>query len=132
MPDTSLVVATRIAERIRSAIEAESGTIPVTVSIGLADRGLDANPDALFKRADRALYASQASGHNRVTAVAALARRTWEIHHASLGKQRVDPANALISLQFSGRPVTLPWPDGFASGGGEEVPTSGTPAVVRV
>jgi hypothetical protein len=71
-------------------------------------------------------------GHNRVTAVAALARRTWEIHHASLGKQRVDPANALISLQFSGRPVTLPWPDGFASGGGEEVPTSGTPAVVRV
>ena len=68
MPDTSLVVATRIAERIRSAIEAESGTIPVTVSIGLADRGLDANPDALFKRADRALYASQASGRNRVTA----------------------------------------------------------------
>ena len=104
----------------------------MTVSIGLADRGLDANPDALFKRADRALYASQASGRNRVTAVAALARRAWEIHHASLGKQRVDPANALISLQFSGRPVTLPWPDGFASGGGEEVPTSGTPAVVRV
>ena len=78
MPDTSLVVATRIAERIRSAIEAESfpldeqgGTIPVTVSIGLADRGLDANPDALFKRADRALYASKASGRNRVTAAAA-------------------------------------------------------------
>jgi PleD family two-component response regulator len=39
----------------------------VTVSIGLADGGLDANPDALFKRADRALYASQASGRNRVT-----------------------------------------------------------------
>jgi hypothetical protein len=56
----------------------------------------------------------------------------WEIHHASLGKQRVDPANALISLQFFGRPVTLPWPDGFASGGGKEVPKSGTPVVVRV
>jgi two-component system cell cycle response regulator len=78
MPDTSLVVATRIAERVRSVIEAEpfpldeqSGAIPVTVSIGLADRGLDANPDALFKRADRALYASKASGRNRVTAAAA-------------------------------------------------------------
>jgi two-component system cell cycle response regulator len=43
----------------------------VTVSIGLADRGLDANPDALFKRADRALYASKTSGRNRVTAAAA-------------------------------------------------------------
>jgi two-component system cell cycle response regulator len=41
------------------------------VSIGLADRGLEANPEALFKRADRALYASKASGRNRVTATAA-------------------------------------------------------------
>jgi two-component system cell cycle response regulator len=78
MPDTSIVVATRIAERIRTVIEAESfpldeeaGAIPVTVSIGLADRGTEANPDALFKRADRALYASKASGRNRVTAAAA-------------------------------------------------------------
>jgi len=78
MPDTPLVVATRIAARIRSVIEAEAfpldeqaASIPVTVSIGLADRGRDANPDALFKRADRALYASKASGRNRVTAAAA-------------------------------------------------------------
>jgi len=78
MLDTSLVVATRIAERVRSVIEAEAfpldeqgGAIPVTVSIGLADRGLEANPDALFKRADRALYASKSSGRNRVTAAAA-------------------------------------------------------------
>jgi two-component system cell cycle response regulator len=78
MPDTSLVVATRIAERVRSVIEAEAfpldeqgGAIPVTVSIGLADRGLEASPDALFKRADRALYASKSSGRNRVTAAAA-------------------------------------------------------------
>jgi two-component system cell cycle response regulator len=78
MPDTPIAVATRIAERIRTVIEAEAfpldedgGAIPVTVSIGLADRGTEANPDALFKRADRALYASKASGRNRVTAAAA-------------------------------------------------------------
>jgi two-component system cell cycle response regulator len=78
MPDTPLAVATRIAERVRSVIEAEAfplegqgGSLPVTVSIGLADRGLEANPEALFKRADRALYASKASGRNRVTATAA-------------------------------------------------------------
>ncbi|GAC1330045.1 MAG: PleD family two-component system response regulator [Beijerinckiaceae bacterium] len=78
MPDTPLVVATRIAERVRAVIDAEpfpldaqGSAIPVTVSIGLADRGLEANPDLLFKRADRALYASKASGRNRVTAAAA-------------------------------------------------------------
>ncbi|MBV9394682.1 MAG: diguanylate cyclase, partial [Methylobacteriaceae bacterium] len=52
-------------------LDEQSGAIPVTVSIGLADRGLEANPDALFKRADRALYASKSSGRNRVTAAAA-------------------------------------------------------------
>jgi hypothetical protein len=56
----------------------------------------------------------------------------WEIHHDFLGKQRVDRAKAFISLQIQGRPVTLPCPDGFASGGGMEVPASGTPVVVRV
>jgi two-component system cell cycle response regulator len=78
MPDTSIAVATRIAERIRTVVEAEAfslesegGEIQVTVSIGLADRGIEANPDALFKRADRALYASKASGRNKVTAAAA-------------------------------------------------------------
>jgi hypothetical protein len=63
-----------------------------------------------------------------------MSREAWGIHHASLGKQRVDSANALISLQSLDRPVkSLPWPDGFASsGGGKEVPKSGTPVVVRV
>jgi hypothetical protein len=59
MPDTPLVVATRIAERIRSVMEAEAfpldeqaACIPVTVSIGLAGprrQSVDANPDALFQ-----------------------------------------------------------------------------------
>lgn len=79
MPDTPLVVAERIAERVRAAVEAgefpidssNRQTIAVTTSIGLAERGSEANPDALLRRADRALYGSKASGRNRVTAAAA-------------------------------------------------------------
>lgn len=79
MPDTTLAVAERIAERVRAAVEGDefpideavSRRIPVTTSIGLAERGADANADALMRRADKALYASKSSGRNRVTAAAA-------------------------------------------------------------
>ncbi len=79
MPETPLAVAERVAERVRSAVEKDrfpidakaTRTIPVTTSIGLAERGADANADALMRRADKALYASKSSGRNRVTAAAA-------------------------------------------------------------
>ncbi|HMK89228.1 MAG TPA: PleD family two-component system response regulator [Methylocystis sp.] len=78
MQDTPLPAACRIAERIRSAVQSEpfkidaaGTTIPVTTSIGLAERGGDANPDALLRRADKALYHSKNEGRNRVTASAA-------------------------------------------------------------
>jgi two-component system cell cycle response regulator len=78
MPETAMAVATRIAERVRSTVEAakfpiEGGarSIGVTTSVGLAERGADANPDALLRRADKALYASKSAGRNRVTATAA-------------------------------------------------------------
>lgn len=78
MPDTSIAVASVIAERVRAAVQGEqfaideaSRAIPVTVSAGLAESIGDANPDALFKRADKALYRSKSSGRNRVTADAA-------------------------------------------------------------
>jgi two-component system cell cycle response regulator len=79
MPDTPLAVAERVAERVRAAVEREpfpldpSGlrTIAVTTSVGLAERGADANSDALLRRADKALYASKMAGRNRVTATAA-------------------------------------------------------------
>ena len=77
MPETPLAVAERIAERVRSAVERErfpidpTRAIPVTTSIGLAERGADANADALLRRADKALYASKSAGRNRVTAAAA-------------------------------------------------------------
>ena len=79
MPDTTLAVAERVAERVRAAVEDEkfpidqkaSRMIAVTTSVGLAERGADANADALMRRADKALYASKSSGRNRVTAAAA-------------------------------------------------------------
>ena len=78
MSDTPLTVAARIAERVRASVQsspfkigAPAGLLSVTVSIGLAERGPGANPDALMRRADKALYNSKAAGRNRVTASAA-------------------------------------------------------------
>jgi two-component system, cell cycle response regulator len=78
MPDTPLDVGEKVAERVRAAIErdrfpiGEDGrSIVATVSIGLAERGDDAGPNGLFRRADRALYRSKSEGRNRVSADAA-------------------------------------------------------------
>lgn len=78
MPGTGIEIAERVAERVRVAIErdrfqiADDGrSIPVTVSIGIADRGADVAPEVLFRRADRALYKSKTGGRNRVSADAA-------------------------------------------------------------
>ena len=78
MPDTRLSVAAIIGERIRATVAGapfpiENGArfIEVTVSIGIAESAADDTTDALFRRADRALYQSKNSGRNRVTAAAA-------------------------------------------------------------
>jgi len=78
MPDTPLWRARQVAERLLSCIAAEpfrvgaSTQVAVTASVGLAalqnpGEGLD----ALFGRADRALYAAKREGRNRVVANAA-------------------------------------------------------------
>ena len=78
MPDTPLDVAGRVAERVRQtvggamfAIDKGQRQIPVTVSIGLAERRNGREADSMMKRADRALYRSKALGRNRVSADAA-------------------------------------------------------------
>ena len=78
MPDTSLDIAGRVAERVRQAvgdvmfaIDKGERHIPVTVSIGLAERRNGREADSMMKRADRALYRSKALGRNRVSADAA-------------------------------------------------------------
>jgi two-component system, cell cycle response regulator len=79
MPDTSIVDAERIAERIRlhvagSPFRVMGGAelLSVTISIGVAaTHGPGDKPEALLKRADEAVYEAKASGRNRVVARAA-------------------------------------------------------------
>jgi two-component system cell cycle response regulator len=78
MPGVSVQAATRIAERARLAVQQEQFVIdaagrmiPVTVSIGLAERGVEGDAGSLYRRADQALYRAKAEGRNRVSAAAA-------------------------------------------------------------
>ena len=78
MPNVEISAAARIAERARQAIEQElfvvdvgGRAIPVTTSIGVAERGPDDDTSSLFRRADRALYRAKSEGRNRVSANAA-------------------------------------------------------------
>jgi diguanylate cyclase (GGDEF)-like protein len=64
--------APRFAERLRAAVAAapvptEAASVPVTISVGVSYRRAGEDLDALFVRADGALYQSKADGRNRVT-----------------------------------------------------------------
>lgn len=64
--------APRFAERLRAAVAAEpvstdTASVPVTISVGVSYRRAGEDLDALFVRADGALYQSKAGGRNRVT-----------------------------------------------------------------
>lgn len=69
-PDSAPEAAGNVAERIRACLQAtpvsEAGGRPVTASFGLALRGARLTPDALFRRADAALYDAKQQGRNRV------------------------------------------------------------------
>ncbi|MBV8474256.1 MAG: diguanylate cyclase, partial [Hyphomicrobiales bacterium] len=77
-PGVNVQAATRIAERARLAVQQEQfvidatgRSIPVTVSIGLAERSAECDAGSLYRRADKALYRAKAEGRNRVSAEAA-------------------------------------------------------------
>ena len=64
-----------LAERIRASVEqrsraADAGLPPLSISLGLAEAGpgVGYEEEALFKRADEALYRAKADGRNRVVA----------------------------------------------------------------
>jgi diguanylate cyclase (GGDEF)-like protein len=72
LPNCNDADAIRFAERVRltvaDALSTQgAGDIAVTLSIGIAvGRGEDLQMDALYRRADRALYAAKHGGRNRV------------------------------------------------------------------
>lgn len=74
MPQTGYFWAKEAAERLHRAIQqmeviVGSEPVKVTISMGVAtfDAQIDADLDALIKRADDALYAAKAAGRNRVS-----------------------------------------------------------------
>jgi two-component system cell cycle response regulator len=77
MPDTSLDIAGKVAERVRAAVATQPFAIhddlalTVTVSIGIAERGRAHDVETIVRCADRALYRSKTEGRNRVSADAA-------------------------------------------------------------
>jgi two-component system cell cycle response regulator len=78
MPDTDKTLAGQVGERVRECVAgqpfkiAEGQEIWVTASVGLATwEGGNDTSDALFKRADNALYAAKRRGRNQVVSDAA-------------------------------------------------------------
>jgi two-component system cell cycle response regulator len=79
MPDTQLIDARRIAERIRlhvagSPFRVMNGKelLTVTISIGVAtSQSGEERPQSLLKRADEAVYEAKSTGRNKVIAHAA-------------------------------------------------------------
>ena len=74
MPDAATEAAAMVAERLRQriadepfAISVPPGSIPVTISLGVASTGDSVcQPEALIKRADTALYQAKRSGRDCV------------------------------------------------------------------
>jgi diguanylate cyclase (GGDEF)-like protein len=72
LPDTDLETATMVGERLRETvantrISTPAGPLTVTVSCGVATRVGSETMDALFDRADTALYDAKNGGRNRVS-----------------------------------------------------------------
>ena len=72
LPETTGENAVRACERLRQTVaehpfEYDGKPIPVTVSIGVAVNGKDADtPERLLRAADARLYAAKGGGRNRV------------------------------------------------------------------
>lgn len=71
LPKCALKDAERIAEKIRERVESlalhdDSYTIPVTISIGVAEYQATENLNDVVARADKALYRAKAGGRNQV------------------------------------------------------------------
>lgn len=65
LPEIGLQEAAAFAERMRNAVESD-GSIPVTISGGVAEATVDDTFRTLLTRADAALYSAKADGRNCV------------------------------------------------------------------
>jgi diguanylate cyclase (GGDEF)-like protein len=70
LPGMDLVEGLEVAERIRHVVlDLRPGGVEITVSLGLAQAsGTDVRFEALYSRADEALYAAKREGRNRLAA----------------------------------------------------------------
>ena len=69
LPDTRLDAGFDVAERIRARVKDSALPFPLTASIGIAAGHPDEDaPEAVFERADQALYRAKTGGRNRVIA----------------------------------------------------------------
>ncbi|MFB6344618.1 MAG: diguanylate cyclase [bacterium] len=72
LPESSLKEASRIAARIREAIERmtveveEHGELQVTLSLGISEFENQDSPDTVLEKADTALYSAKENGRNRI------------------------------------------------------------------
>ena len=67
MPETPTPVAFSVADRVRAAVDASvyGDTTNLTISVGVAQLGDALTADALYLRADAALYDAKRGGRNR-------------------------------------------------------------------
>lgn len=72
MPTTSLVDASKVAERIRTSVDSQDFIIPVdpgklncTISVGVSALLNDDTKETIISRADKALYHAKENGRNR-------------------------------------------------------------------
>ncbi|NNC54213.1 MAG: GGDEF domain-containing protein, partial [Pseudomonadales bacterium] len=70
LPETSLEAATLAVEKVRRAIEAspfkfKQAPVPITCSFGLAEFADEDTVEAVFERADQAMYRAKRDGRNR-------------------------------------------------------------------
>jgi diguanylate cyclase len=68
LPRVPLRDAVRVAERVRGEVRAMRGTVPVTVSIGVAEAGPEEPLEAVTARADAAMLEAKRAGRDRVEA----------------------------------------------------------------
>src|SRR5262249_62041519 len=93
LPETEVMNACAVAERIRRAVEAAparfgDAPIPLSASFGVACWKPSAveSPDALMQRADTALYEAKAAGRNRVVVAGEAPAEPSALHASATGR----------------------------------------------